>query len=289
MEHIYRRNWYLYYLILVANNLGSMLRDVARLSTKPQQSTRERYRRRVEVRVKIEEYSKSECLTLCLMMQEKLPRELRDMVYEALLGEPQTYYFDDDAHGLGFSDPANIVAHNPHIGDKLFLGEETITELAEMWYRHSVFNFLGDATVALLFGNQTWALPELDPARLIRHVYMTLAPRDRQNNIRYQAVEARDELLLPSDLEQLAKLQQPATFTIGIYLGHWIYHGETREDTKTSIDTMFRRVFPMLKQLIASGVGVALEIYKTEPVKVELKHLDSESWLKLVRGTHLRQ
>ena len=104
-----------------------------------------------------------------------------------------------------------------------------------------------------------------------------------------EAVEAGKELLLPSDFEQLAKLQQLATFTIGIYFGHWYYRGETREGMKISVDAMSRRVFPVLKHLIASGVGVALEIYKTEPVKVELKHLDSESWLKLVRGTHLRQ
>lgn len=265
-----------------------MLRDVARLSTKPQQSTRECYRRRVEVRVKIEEYSKSECLTLCLMMQEKLPRELRDMVYEALLGEPQNYYLDDDAHGLGFSDPANIVAHNPHIGDKRFVGEETLTELAEMWYRHSVFKIFGDNTVASLFSTQIWELPDLDPTRLIRQVYMRLHPRYRSGEKTDANLEVGEELLLPSDFEQLARLHQPATFTIGIYFGHWYYHGETEEGMKISVETMSERVFPVLRQLITSGVGVAVKVLKAAPVNVGLEHLDSEGWSRLVRAVHRR-
>lgn len=222
-------------------------------------------------------------------MQEKLPRELRDMIYEALLGEPQNYYVDDDGGSSENLWPANIVVYNPHIGDKTFVGEETLTELAEMWYRHSVFKLFGDATVASLFRNQSWELPDLEPTRLIRHVYMCLNPRDRWDKIKDEAVEVGKELLLPSDFEQLAKLQQLATFTIGIYFGHWYYYGETREGMKISVDSISRRVFPVLKQLITSGVGVAVKIYKAEPVKVGLEHLDSEGWSKLLRGVHRRQ
>ncbi|KAI4618863.1 hypothetical protein J4E83_005814 [Alternaria metachromatica] len=221
-------------------------------------------------------------------MQEKMPRELRDMVYEALLGEPQNYYVDGDGRSLEDLFPANVVLHNPHIGNKLFVGEETLTELADMWYRHSVFRLFGDSTVACLFRNESWELPDLDPAPLIRHVYMALYPRGRWDNMWDGFVETGKELHLPSDFEQLAKLQQPATFTIGTYFEDWDYHGKTREGMKTFVDAMSRRVFPVLKQLIASGVGVTVKIYEAE-LEVGLEYLDSESWSKLVRGVHLRQ
>ena len=251
--------------------------------------SREYHLRREEVKVSIEEYSKSECLTLCFMMQDKMPRELRDMVYEALLSEPQNYYVDGDGRSLEDLFPANVVLHNPHIGDKSFVDEKTLTELAEMWYRHSVFKLFGDSTLARLFRNESWELPDLDPAPLIRHVYMALNPRDHWDNDTDEALEAGKELYLPSDFERLAKLQQPATFTIGIYFEDWYYHGETREGMKTSVDTMSRRVFPLLKHLIAFGVGVTVKIYRAEPVKVGLEHLDSEGWSKLVRGVHRRK
>ena len=278
----------LYHLTLVANRLFSQLREVARLSSGTDCFSGECHLRREEVKVSIEEYSKSECLTLCSMMQEMMPRELRDMVYEALLREPQNYYVDGDGRSLEDLFPANVVLHNPHIGDKLFVGEKTLTELADMWYRHSVFRLFGDSTVACLFRNESWELPDLDPAPLIRHVYMTLNPRERWDNMWDEFVETGKELHLPSDFEQLAKLQQPATFTIGTYFEDWNYHGKTREGTKTFVDTMSRRVFPVLKQLIASGVGVTVRIYEAE-LKVGLEHLDSETWSKLVRGVHPRQ
>ena len=223
------------------------------------------------------------------MMQEKLSRELRDMVYEALLGEPENYYVDNEEFGSGHYYSAKIVVDNLHVGDKTFVGEETLTELAEMWYRHSVFKLQGDSDVACLFRNKTWRdLPDLDTTRWIRHVYMQVTPRDFTAGME-KTLEAGEELVLPSDFEQLAKLEHPATFTIGISFEHWYYHGETRKGKKFSVDLMSRRVFPVLKQLIASGVGVAVQIDESEPVKVGLEHLDSEGWSKLARGAHLRQ
>jgi hypothetical protein len=65
-----------------------------------------------------------------------------------------------------------------------------------------------------------WDLPQIDLVRSIRHVCLDLCPKVRWIETKDSIIEGKADVHLPSDFEQLANLQPPATVTIRINSRH---------------------------------------------------------------------
>ena len=79
--------------------------------------------------------SKKACLSVCHAVQNRLPRELRDMILGYLL-------LEDGVHARLFHYYNTLDPKAPrHYWDKEFTGEATLRELTESWYRSVRFDF----------------------------------------------------------------------------------------------------------------------------------------------------
>lgn len=82
-----------------------------------------------------EQQSKSACLSVCLAVQSRLPRELRDMIFGYLL-------LEDGVHARLFHYYNTLDPKAPrHYWNKDFTGDATLRELTESWYRSVRFDF----------------------------------------------------------------------------------------------------------------------------------------------------
>jgi hypothetical protein len=95
-------------------------------------------------------------------MQRKLPRELRDIIYEYVLGDSDVDIKAPDvkllpcrprhiALGEKFDDKAFY-----HLCKPSFLDPQTMREFAECWYRRSMFNFDCDITFRKFMRRNMW-------------------------------------------------------------------------------------------------------------------------------------
>lgn len=79
--------------------------------------------------------SKKSCLSVCNAVQNRLPRELRDMILSYLL-------LEDGVHARLFHYYNTLDPKAPrHYWNKAFTGEATLRELTESWYRSVRFDF----------------------------------------------------------------------------------------------------------------------------------------------------
>jgi hypothetical protein len=98
-----------------------------------------------ELHQHIEPYAAHECLRLCGDIQQKLPRELRDLVYEHLLADLEGFRIDN-GHGNSYTDErcehtgrsAKIYDYwkcGYHVIESDYVGAVTKKEIGEAWYR----------------------------------------------------------------------------------------------------------------------------------------------------------
>lgn len=82
-----------------------------------------------------EKRSKEECLRVCLALQTRLPRELRDIIFSYLL-------LEDGVHARLFHYYNTLDPKAPrHYWNHEFTGNDTLRELTESWYHSVRFDF----------------------------------------------------------------------------------------------------------------------------------------------------
>jgi hypothetical protein len=120
------------------------------------------------------------------MLHEKLPRELRDMVYNDIANPARSHYFD------GFCDPilengtwsAGMLRKLKHNGEYRtriefpwwssdYMGENVSRELCEWWYSTQKFQFNGSngSDIPELFREDVFS-KDLNPGALVRHIHL---------------------------------------------------------------------------------------------------------------------
>ncbi|KAI4614218.1 uncharacterized protein J4E87_009615 [Alternaria ethzedia] len=141
----------------------------------------------------IEHYAQQECRALCTAMQSKLPRELRDMIYDHILSpardEPifiNNEYFEDvdepyrdivagyaEERGYGYA----------HMCSEKFVDLDTMSEFARRWYYHTkLWLYLTPTEVAEFFETDIWGLG-LGSDRLLRHLEVELCGTEYEDNV----------------------------------------------------------------------------------------------------------
>jgi hypothetical protein len=236
-----------------------------------------------------------QCLSICEQMQHELPRELRDMVYGHLL-ETRTHPLtpDDVARLL----PENLrkgrdwgPAKKPdpsyswikkigrygltHICDKDYVGLATMQEIAEAYYRESIFSFdiypFGppDPLSQHLFeATDRWGFG-LDVTNLIRRLELHADVKD----IMASPQKAKQ------DLGSLLRVEK--ALTISLHVKRYILNEKNLLEMATAISVLS----PSLEQLLVVGNTVAVCVSSEFPdwrsdILVKRKELEHSWWLK---------
>jgi hypothetical protein len=195
------------------------------------------------------------CQSLCQEIQRKLPRELRDMIYEQPLTEDTTVWGEEDEDECPmcwYSDdqPACRKHFLPHLRSIDYLGVETKIEVAEIWYRTSVFQFTDLYTLSDLLRENPFDIP-FHPGNLIRHV--TLEPYNYEGSDDpnfWRELGARRKKL-QTELPQLSTLEARAKIEVELLIGSQIVYDDDLID-------LLDPVFEALGRLAGQGYRVTI-------------------------------
>ncbi|KAF2647431.1 hypothetical protein K491DRAFT_784732 [Lophiostoma macrostomum CBS 122681] len=216
------------------------------------------------------------CRLLCHMLQKKLPRELRDMVYSFLCPSKSVRvsmwdnirsdgvfgfwpkFFDEHTkrHTLQwpeFDRDERVLKVRPCTVARL--GQDALYELAEYYYSRSHFQVMLEGNLLSTFISTDYACVGIDPAKLLSSITV-----DLDTNAFVQA-SANDE----SKQELLHELQSLFTIRTGARLHFTLY----KEDTLPRVATRRRpkdaqtleMIFPTLSGLKEAGYVLSLMLY----------------------------
>ncbi|KAI4702665.1 hypothetical protein J4E89_010387 [Alternaria sp. Ai002NY15] len=222
-------------------------------------------------------HAKPECMTLSEMMQSKLPRELRDMVYAHLLPR-ETYslwHFAHDRQWLQFLRKSSC--------DHVFMGgyllSDTMKEIGELWYERSTFVVLGFllgrgsdpklASEALDFlEDDGWGL-DINVYQHVKHIYIRL---DYTGNVHDKVDQLKANLRKLTSLGANARvvLQLQCTYSPTKTLG--------RQQVVELVKKL-RIVFPVLEELVKGGKRVMVNVKGYNVFDVKVEKLNAQSWI----------
>jgi hypothetical protein len=211
-------------------------------------------------------YLSSSCLALCEQMQQKLTRELRDIVYDYAL-ESEVRYIDSYLIRRVFKDNPPItkqvgdqdcIFHRPrifdlgHLADVSYVGGAMHKELTDSCYRGTIFSF--DADVKKVVGNLE--------AALFQTMNLWRTGVELSSSVRKVELATTDRTLLQashciSALLGLSRLEESVRVTIRVE--GYRYH---KTSDTPYLTTATSTLFPMFNNLKVKGYTVSVEIVK---------------------------
>ena len=222
-------------------------------------------------------------------MRLLLPRELRDAVYEHLLADCEQPVADVRAmEQTGLEEqllPTNwrrtfTSCGMSHILDREFMGQDTLRELAETYYRCSTFAFDCDSMKTADISRVLFTFPDrwdcdVDHANTVR-------------NLEFRACDWDMYCLGPhydmrEQLKLLMRLKQPAKIAISLHRTRYAA-GRTTGALSQAASVNFL----MFDRLMCAGHDLRLKINGKEVLKMKREDLSVEIWAKIVEDPMLR-
>ena len=218
-------------------------------------------------------HAKQECMTLSEMMQSKLPRELRDMVYAHLLSR-ETYTVErQNVYELYWLSDLRQISCN-HLFTRGYVPLDTIKEIGEMWYKVSTFIVCASdeperASEALNFlHDDNWGL-DIDVYQHVKHIYVGL-----------DYIHGVDEIIghLNANLRKLLSLGANARVVLYLQCPHKHYV-TMREQPIIAFVRKLRPIFPVLEELVKEGTRVVVNVKGYDVFEVKVETLNAPSWI----------
>jgi hypothetical protein len=215
-------------------------------------------------------YLGSPCLALCKQIQRKLPRELRDIIYEYLLNTGTEYFyagriskmFDDEGQpNSDYIEHENGIVPGPrilsfgHLADTNYVGRMMRNELAEAYYRGTIFSFQG-----FVYSMPHQCLEDI----LFRTMDPWYIGAELSGLVENVEILAKDDILMdpdhPQDLNAFTHLLRfEAAIRINVKVNVY-WSREHTTDANLAVATS--KLFPLVNELQAKGHIVTIEIVK---------------------------
>jgi hypothetical protein len=217
-------------------------------------------------------------------MQELLPRELRDMIYAHLLGDPYiipchiTSQYETDEMDKKYP-TRSALSQYPHVGDIEYVGRDTKTELAESWYALSRFHLSSHADVNELLDHDIWDVG-LEPRMYVRQVHAVLDPGDYLPGSG-EIPNLELDLFLPRDFDRLTELKAPASIMIRFNLQDWYYERVEYPEMERYMCMVTEYLFPILSDMLSVGITVTVTVGVMRLRNLSKEDLDLEKWCHL--------
>jgi hypothetical protein len=186
----------------------------------------------------IETQAKRQCRSLCERMSDKLPRELRNMVYQSIIMENNATFYDGPGETVKF---ANGCSTNQHCFDAEFTGSTMHKDLVEeLSYRNVRFDFRHRHALISAAFDQYASIHDL--ANAINNVGLTFNLRD---------LKGRDIVL--DHLKGVFEFRKGAHVHVFIEAD-----GRTQAQIRRSFRRVLRSIFMFLGRLKQSGYEVTV-------------------------------
>ncbi|KAI4614263.1 uncharacterized protein J4E87_009661 [Alternaria ethzedia] len=222
-------------------------------------------------------YAKAECMTLSKMVQSKLPRELRDIVYTHLVPRG-TYIVWHPAHKrewIRFLRKSSC----DHLFMEGYLSFDIMKEIVELWYERSNFVVLGysygsgndpkRASRALdFFDDDSWSL-DIDVRQHVRHIYIRL---EYDGDVHVNVTQ------LAANLRRLTSLGENARVILQLQCMHFFYATLAGQQL-IELVTELQVVFPVLEELVKGGKKVMVNVKGHDLFEVKVEKLNASDWI----------
>jgi hypothetical protein len=250
-------------------------------------STLEQLRKRVcvsqqrlatEVNDHIVAYARSYCGTLCISIQQHLPRELRDMIYAYLLPVCDVLIEATDFLPLGSTDSSRPqLIDVPHLLSPGFSDVVTRRELLEAWYKLSTFQFANIALIPIFLHKDLWGL-DLPVRRLVRSLEIDIWPTDYMADT--DSTRFLDRRALP---DWLIALRKGARIVFPIDTNTYKPIWSRKSQKIQRFITILSRFFSPVKRLLAAGHHVVVEVDGSLVVEIKLEDLTTAVWDRKIK------
>ncbi|KAJ8117933.1 hypothetical protein OPT61_g981 [Boeremia exigua] len=201
--------------------------------------------------------SKSACLSVCLAVQNRLPRELRDMIFGYLL-------LEDGVHARLFHYYNTLDPKAPrHYWNKEFTGDATLRELTQSWYRSVRFDFDRSLDFLPHLLAQTDCTLQCTRQELIGKASFKILQCDLD---RWPAADANGipspQSLLLKNMECLFSLRHGASIYIILESPlPWFSESKNLQERQAQFLTrVLDIIFPTLRRLRRAGYSLAISI-----------------------------
>ena len=229
-------------------------------------------------------HAKAECMTLSKMMQSKLPRELRDMVYAHLLPR-KTYTTWGHLGNLWWLNSLQTTSYD-HLFTHGYVPLDTMKEIGEMWYEVSTFMVPGFpsgrgsnpsgrgsnpevASLGLDFLLQDTLGLDIDVHQHVKHIY-----------IRFDYVEGVDENVTQLDANLRRLLPLGVNARVVVYLQCLHRPSSTlRRQQVVALVSKLQSIFPVLEELVEGGKRVMVNVKGYNVFDVKVERLNAPTWI----------
>lgn len=193
-----------------------------------------------------------QCLSLCAVLQEKLPREIRAMVYDFLIEEKNATFFDGPNSTVKLANGSSKV---PHCFDADYTGATVHLEiLEELKHLDIRFDFRHRHNLVQDAFDYYRTVHDFDLAPVITRAGVVLNSSD---------IIARDQV--STKFNEFARLQRGSDIHVFVQTS-----GRTNDGIARSFRRVIRAAFPMLKSLCLAGHDVTIIMnpkYRLSPVR----------------------
>ncbi|KAF2825124.1 hypothetical protein CC86DRAFT_39279 [Ophiobolus disseminans] len=226
---------------------------------------------------RITAFAAPECLAICDRIQQNLPRELRDMVYQYLLSQSDVFIEQTDflpLHSPRSSRPQLV--DSLHVLQPEFCDASTRRELFEAWYKFTTFQFATNTVVLEFLSKDLWDL-DLPVRQLVRNVEIDIWPGGCMFDTDLEWCKSMSKYLTClTDVKKGARIMLP----VATLARKAIWHGHEHDICKF-LDIL-SGVFPLVKELLDVGHNVTIEVDSSLVTRVKSDDLSKEVWYQKI-------
>ncbi|KAF9729514.1 hypothetical protein PMIN06_008679 [Paraphaeosphaeria minitans] len=235
-------------------------------------------------------YAAYQCRTFCDCVRQKLPRELRDMVCQALWADAHHTITDWNLRALSIV-PENAVAlveswsgrDTSFCFEQRFVGPDLQHELTEAWWRMSVFHFKTSQLIPKFISEDFWCATVKDRMKSVV-VDLSYRERDLRSQSGLQAilgptVAGTD---LDSELEYIHTLSRVSKVALAIKKRDFRKIVATVQERQGRFLHAASKLFPGLEKLQNDGYHISVIVDGDIDIKVEGFDISTEGWRKQI-------
>ncbi|KAI4905950.1 hypothetical protein J4E90_011049 [Alternaria incomplexa] len=236
---------------------------------------------------RMKRYTAAQCLPICTTVCAILPRELRDMTYQYIIGESIVridkkvlrYFLFCSEIGVtpicpaGFPNRTNIAYE--HLWDRDYSGKLFYSELIEAWYRNTTFSFVECRLVPYFLDDPRfgYGVPPREWVRKIKIIRITTT----ESVLSIYRREEKAHNIKTGDLDNLKdmpKLTRVIFDFDAAFTSLPTYHDNYRRFVMTDLKEMI----PKIQDLLDREYRVSVVFSSMGPLEMRRDELTSQIW-----------
>ena len=240
-----------------------------------------------EIDRRMKRYAAARCLPICTTVCDKLPRELRDMIYQYIIGESIVkidkevlasflFCFEVGVTPMfpaGFTNRTNIAYE--HLWDQDYSGKLFYSELIEAWYRNTTFSLVECRLVPYFLNNSRFGYG-VQPREWVRKIKIIRITTTESVLSIYRGEEKAYNIKTGDldNLKDLLKLTRVIFDFDAAFSSLPTYHDNYRRFVLTDLKEMF----PKIQDLLDRECRVSVMFSSMGPIEMRRDELTSRIW-----------